>query len=193
MKYILTAQLLNPFRSNKPRGFYNILKGHTGVDLNFHFEQLPAPVSGKIMFVTKQAEMGNCIYLDDVEMGNIHVFAHMDRIDVQSGDQVVRGQILGLTGNSGSKTTQPHLHYEIITFKRPDKKTPTPYDSLFSLVMTRSLNGLSGWNISPLEYLRVLYGKYRLDKYGNPIEKPPVVQEPEKPTYPPSKSPKSPR
>lgn len=196
MKYLLTAQLLNAFRSNKPKGFYNILKGHTGVDLNYHFEELPAPVSGKIIAVARGVEMGDCIYLDDVELGNIHVFAHMDKIYVRPGDQVLRGQVMGITGNSGSKTTQPHLHYEVITFRKPDKKNPTPYDSLFNSIMSRSLNGFVGWNISPLDYLRVLYGKYRLDKYGNPLkdgnQRPtPQTTQPETPTYPPNKTPKS--
>ena len=170
MKYILEAQVLNPFRSNKPKGFYNLLKGHTGVDLNYHFEELPCPVSGKIVGVTKQLEMGNVIYLDDVERGNIHVFAHMERIDVKVGDHVIRGQILGKTGNTGAKTTAPHLHYEVITFRRPDKKNPSVYDVLFNPIMTRALNGFVGWNIDPVQYDRILYGKYRLDLEGNPIK-----------------------
>jgi len=172
MKFILDAQVINPFRSQKPKGFYNIFKGHTGVDLNYHFEPLPSPVSGKVIAIGKQVEMGNVIYLDDVEMGNVHVFAHMDTIAVKVGDHVERNQILGITGNSGEKTTQPHLHYEVITFKKPDKNHPTPYDALFNSVMSRSLNGFVGWNIDPIAYIRTLYGKYRLDSHGNPLPAP---------------------
>lgn len=171
MKYILQSQVINPFKSKVPRGFYHWLKGHSGVDLNYHFEALPSPVSGKISNVTKQVEMGNVIYLDDVELGAIHVFAHMDKVHVKAGDHVTRGQILGITGNSGSKTTNPHTHYELITFRKPDKKNPTPYDKLFNPIMTRSLNGYVGWNIDPIGYIRTLYGKYRLDIKGNPLEK----------------------
>lgn len=170
MKYILTAQLLNQFRSHKPFGFYNILKGHTGCDLNYHFEELPSPVSGKISNITKQNEMGNVIYLEDVEMGNIHVFAHMSRIDVKVGDHIKLGQILGVTGNTGRKTTAPHLHYEVITFRQPNKLKPTPYDSLFKSVMTRSLSGYNGWNIDPVQYIRTLYGKYNLSITGEVIK-----------------------
>lgn len=166
MKHLLEAQILNPFRSHKPLGFYNLIKGHSGVDLNYHFEELPSPVSGKIEKILKQNEMGNTIYLDDLEQGNIHVFSHMNRIDVKAGDHIQRGQILGQTGNTGSKTTAPHLHYEVITFKKPDPKNPTPYDSLFSSVMTRSLAGYIGWNIDPVKYVRTLYGKYQLNIEG---------------------------
>lgn len=172
MKFILDAQVLNKFRSHTPWGFYNLIKGHTGCDLAYHFEPLPSPISGKVAAVTKQTEMGNCIYIDDVEMGNIHVFAHMDVINVKTGDQVQRGQILGVTGNTGTKSTAPHCHYEVITFKKPDKKNPTPYDDLFSSVMIRSLEGFNGWNIDSVAYVRTLYGKYRLDATGAPLPPP---------------------
>ncbi len=177
MKYILEAQVLNQFRSHRPLGFYNLIKGHTGVDLNYHFEDLPSPVSGKIIHVAAmggdqlaQVEMGNVIYLDDQEMGNIHVFAHMSKINVRIGDHVILGQILGTTGNTGSKTTAPHLHYEVITFHKPDKNKPTAYDSLFNPIMSRSLDTFVGWNIDPVQYIRTLYGKYHLDIEGNPIK-----------------------
>ena len=164
MKFILEAQVLNPYRSHRPLGFYNLIKGHSGTDILYHFEELPSPVSGKVANVTKQVEMGNCIYIEDTELGNIHVFAHMDSIHVKTGDHVTRGQILGITGNSGSKTTAAHLHYEVITFR---KNAASPYNALFSPVMTRSLNGYIGWNVDPIKYIRMLYTKYKLDKEGN--------------------------
>ena len=37
-------------------------------------------------------------------------YAHMSRIDVQTGQQVVAGQQLGLSGNTGCSTA-PHLHF----------------------------------------------------------------------------------
>lgn len=161
MKYILEAQVLNKFRSTKPRGFYSVLLGHTGVDLNYHFEQLPSPVSGTIEVITRQNEMGNCIYLKDLENGNIHVFAHMDSIRVKKGDKITRNQILGVTGNTGRKSTAAHLHYEIITFNKPA--------SFIERLKVRKLNGYVGWNLDPVQYDRELYGKYRLNLEGNPV------------------------
>ena len=95
MKYILEANVINPYRSKTPKGYYNPIKGHPGTDLNYNFEELPSPVTGKIDKVLSQPEMGNVIYLDDVENGNIHVFAHMSKINVKPGDHVQRNQILG--------------------------------------------------------------------------------------------------
>ncbi len=39
-------------------------------------------------------------------------YAHMDRIDVREGDIVKRGDVIGLSGNSG-RSSGPHLHYEV--------------------------------------------------------------------------------
>ena len=40
-------------------------------------------------------------------------YAHLNRILVQPGDKVVRGQVIGEVGRSGG-VTGPHLHYEVI-------------------------------------------------------------------------------
>ncbi len=39
-------------------------------------------------------------------------FAHLQKSLVKKGDQVTRGQVIGLVGNSG-RSTGPHVHYEI--------------------------------------------------------------------------------
>jgi len=161
MKHILEAVIWNHYRSKKPRGFYNIIKGHTGVDLNYIFEPLPSPVTGQIVKILEQKEMGKVIYLCDIASGSIHVFAHMKQVDVTEGQKVKRNQVLGITGNSGAKTTSAHLHYEIIVFKKPEK--------LLDRIMARSLATYKGWNTDPIMYLRELYGKYGFGPSGDLI------------------------
>jgi murein DD-endopeptidase MepM/ murein hydrolase activator NlpD len=40
------------------------------------------------------------------------IYGHLSRYLVDVGDRVKRGQIIGLSGNSGN-STGPHVHYEI--------------------------------------------------------------------------------
>jgi murein DD-endopeptidase MepM/ murein hydrolase activator NlpD len=40
------------------------------------------------------------------------VFAHLSKVQVKPGDQVKRGQVVGLSGNTG-RSSGPHLHYTL--------------------------------------------------------------------------------
>lgn len=158
MKYILTAQVIGKPYRGKWKKWYDPIKGHTGNDLNYFNEDLPCPVSGKVELIAKQPQMGTCIYISDKEAGNIHVFAHMGAVNVGLGQHVERNQIIGKTGNTGTASSGPHLHYEIIVFKKPSK--------LVDQIMTRQLQGFKGWNVDPLAYIRNLYDKYGVSIRG---------------------------
>ena len=41
------------------------------------------------------------------------LYAHMSRIIVKPGQKVIRGQVIGFVGSTGS-STGPHCHYEVI-------------------------------------------------------------------------------
>lgn len=41
-----------------------------------------------------------------------HGYCHLSKVSVSVGQRVETGQEIGLSGNSGSNTTAPHLHYE---------------------------------------------------------------------------------
>lgn len=54
---------------------------------------------------------GNGIYIDHGN-GIMTRYGHLSRIDVTEGQQVRRGDLIGLSGSTG-RSTGPHLHYEV--------------------------------------------------------------------------------
>lgn len=85
---------------------------HTGVDI-------PAPtgtpvvnvMSGQVTFAGYSSSGYG--YLVVVENGGVQSFyGHLSRIDVQVGQIVEAGQVVGASGNTGM-STGPHLHWEV--------------------------------------------------------------------------------
>ena len=86
---------------------------HKGVDIT-------APTGTKVRTtadgIVVQAEMvaggyGRLIIVD--HGGGLQTYyAHLSRIQVRAGQEVRRGEVIGLVGSSG-RTTAPHLHYEV--------------------------------------------------------------------------------
>lgn len=159
MKTVFTAQVLNSYQSHKPAGFYDRTKGHTGVDLAYTFEPLLSPVTGTVVLTRFQNQMGNCLYLKDA-LGSIHLFAHLKSFNVKQGQQVKRGEVLGITGDTGSMlTVNPktgkkfaHLHYEVIT--------QYPYHTADKNMQRLLLNPITGFNTDPVQYDKELYKQY---------------------------------
>lgn len=136
-------KIINGFRSHTPRGFYDLVKGHTGIDLSCPVgTDLQLPIVTTAVDFKNQAEMGNTLYLRDSD-GNTLVFAHLTSISVKIGDIVSPGTVFAKTGNTGRATTGAHLHFEIIA-----QKPEVGLD-----MMTRRLGNFKGYNIDPVSYL----------------------------------------
>lgn len=54
---------------------------------------------------------GGSIFLDHGQ-GLVSVFMHLSEVDVEAGDVVKAGDVIGKTGNTG-RTTGPHLHWSV--------------------------------------------------------------------------------
>jgi murein DD-endopeptidase MepM/ murein hydrolase activator NlpD len=87
--------------------------GHWGVDF-------VAPSNTRIFAVADSTverayfsdTYGQCILLQVPGIGTVR-YAHLARSAVKTGDKVLAGQEIGLTDNSGTATTGPHLHFEL--------------------------------------------------------------------------------
>jgi murein DD-endopeptidase MepM/ murein hydrolase activator NlpD len=93
-------------------------KPHNGMDIGTpKGTPIGANVSGTVVFAGVGSkkngynELGNAVAIKDAN-GNVHVYGHMDSVNVKSGQKVSSGVVLGKAGSTG-KSTGPHLHYEV--------------------------------------------------------------------------------
>jgi len=67
--------------------------------------------SGVVLLAQPLYYEGNCVMIDHGQ-GLISYSMHLSRIDVKPGQQIVKGQLIGLSGATG-RVTGPHLHWAI--------------------------------------------------------------------------------
>ncbi len=104
---------------------YKRRKMHTGLDFTAP-KGTPIQATGdaQVKSVAKDASGYGWHVILDHGFGFATLYGHMSRIDVQVGQRVKRGEVLGLVGSTGTSTA-PHLHYEVIS--RGHKVDPIHY------------------------------------------------------------------
>jgi murein DD-endopeptidase MepM/ murein hydrolase activator NlpD len=91
---------------------------HPGMDIDGERGDLVvAPANGTVIKAGYSGGYGNMVEIDHGN-GLTSRYGHLSRIDVEVGDTIVRGQLLGLVGSTG-RSTGPHLHYEMRLNDRP--------------------------------------------------------------------------
>jgi len=91
---------------------------HGGMDIDGERgDMVMAPASGVISEAGWKGGYGNMVEIDHGN-GLKTRYGHLSRIEVETGTQITRGQILGLVGSTG-RSTGPHLHYELRVNDRP--------------------------------------------------------------------------
>lgn len=94
--------------------FYKVRKFHEGMDFSASIgTEVYATGNGTVVMAGRDGNggYGNEIILDH-GYNYKTVYAHLSRVFVKPGQQILRGQIIGYVGNTG-KSTSPHLHYEV--------------------------------------------------------------------------------
>ena len=85
---------------------------HPGMDIDGERGDLvTASANGTVVKAGYQGGYGNMVEIDH---GNgIHTrYGHMSKLEVEAGDTVTRGQLIGEIGSTG-RSTGPHLHFEL--------------------------------------------------------------------------------
>ena len=88
----------------------NVMTRHLGLDLRGRRgEPVRAPAAGRVILTGSFYYQGNAVYLDH-GLGLVTAYFHFSRTDVEMGDLVEAGQVIGAVGSTG-RSTAPHLHW----------------------------------------------------------------------------------
>jgi murein DD-endopeptidase MepM/ murein hydrolase activator NlpD len=97
---------------------------HSGLDIaGKSGDPVYATAEGTVTFIGYDSTHGNHILIDHTG-GIVTHYMHLSRILVGKGEQVSKGEKIGLLGSTG-RSTGPHVHYEVL--KRNQPIDPTPF------------------------------------------------------------------
>ena len=95
----------------KARVYNDTLNGyHSGTDFRAKIgTPIIASNDGKVVLATNRFYSGNSIIIDHGE-GIYTCYYHMSKFKVKKGEMVTKGEVIGLSGDTG-RITGPHLHF----------------------------------------------------------------------------------
>lgn len=107
--YPLNSKITSPFGTK--RVYNGMLKSyHSGTDFRAkNGTPIIASNSGIVKIAQNRFYSGNSIVIDHGQ-GVYSCYFHLSRMDYKEGDFINRGDILGLSGDTG-RVTGPHLHF----------------------------------------------------------------------------------
>ena len=109
----------SPFGNRRDPMDHSKTQFHKGIDISCKNESLLATENhGKVVSVNHNANTGGgksvtIEYRREDDSKCQTTYMHMSSIDVNMGDAVNAGQKIGVSGNTGTRTTGPHLHFEV--------------------------------------------------------------------------------
>jgi murein DD-endopeptidase MepM/ murein hydrolase activator NlpD len=107
-----------------------IYRPHQGIDIiNDVGTSVYASADGVVNFTGRESGLGNTITLGH-GYSTQTIYGHLSKILIREGQQVRRGQLIALSGNTGL-SSGPHLHYEV----RVNGTAQNPIDYFFDDVL----------------------------------------------------------
>ena len=114
-RYLSVCYPLSHIKVNSPYGyrkdpFTGKRKFHNGIDLHARSAKVFAMMQGRVIAVGQDKVSGKYVTL---QHGNFTVsYYHLSQISVSQGQDVLSGDVVGITGNTG-RSTGEHLHITI--------------------------------------------------------------------------------
>lgn len=105
-------------RMSSPFGLRRFFNGaprspHAGLDVALPVgTPIKAVTHGIVLATDDYFFNGKTIFIDHGN-GLISMYCHLDRIEAKAGDEVVKGQHIGTSGQTG-RATGPHLHWSVV-------------------------------------------------------------------------------
>jgi len=146
-------EMMHPLGRKKPIssdfGLRNIRggsKNHKGIDISTPSRSpVYAPLDG-VVEAARDTTPNACGGFIQLNHNNIYTkFCHLSKINVREGQQVKKGQLIGLTGGGKNdpmrgRATGPHLHYEILNKGRIAMNPVSVQSNLAEEVKKKPLN-----------------------------------------------------
>ncbi len=86
---------------------------HKGIDIGSpDGTPVHAPADGRVVKAGWGSGYGREVLVDHGN-GIVTLYAHLQAFNVVAGQNVVKGEVIGYVGHSGSRVTGPNLHYEV--------------------------------------------------------------------------------
>lgn len=93
--------------------------GHLGIDFGLRIgSPVYAAAGGLVIFADYTVDYGYTIIIQH-DSGYITMYKHCSTLLKKTQDYVRQGELIALSGNSGKKSTGPHLHFEIWHYGKP--------------------------------------------------------------------------
>ncbi len=91
----------------------HVMMMHQGIDIGCEVgSHVHATGDGVVSYAGREGGYGNVVEIDN-GFGYATLFAHLSKFLVKVGEKVKRGQVIGLSGDTGL-STGPHLHYGVM-------------------------------------------------------------------------------
>jgi murein DD-endopeptidase MepM/ murein hydrolase activator NlpD len=109
-----TGKFMVPVRGATLSSRYGMRGGrmHKGIDFTSSNRNIVAADTGRVVYVGWSNGYGNTIIVDH-RNGFQTKYAHLSRFKVRSGENVEKGEVIGIMGNTGN-SDGVHLHFEVV-------------------------------------------------------------------------------